>query len=60
MATHSNSLTWRIPWRESLEGYSPWGLKELDMTMQIRAAWHFLLLQGKVHFDSMLDLSLLL
>ena len=32
MATHSSILTWRIPW--SLEGYSPWGCKELDMTEQ--------------------------
>ena len=25
MATHSNILTWRIPW-------GPWGHKEMDMT----------------------------
>ena len=24
MATHSSILAWRIPWTESLEGYSPW------------------------------------
>ena len=30
MATHSSILTWRIPWQRSLEGYSPWGRKELD------------------------------
>ena len=27
-ATHSNILTWRIPWTL----YSPWGHKESDMT----------------------------
>ena len=28
MATHSSILTWKIPWKRSLEGYSPWGCKE--------------------------------
>ena len=32
MTTHSSILAWRIPWTESLAGYSPWGCKELDMT----------------------------
>ena len=32
MATHSSTLAWKIPWR-SLVGYSPWGCKELDMTV---------------------------
>ena len=32
MATHSNILAWRIPWTESMDGYSPWGHTELDMT----------------------------
>ena len=27
MATHSSILTWRIPWRKSLVGYSPGGRK---------------------------------
>ena len=31
MAT-SSILPWRIPLTESLEGSSPWGHKELDMT----------------------------
>ena len=35
MATHSNILAWRIPWIENLEGYSPWGQKELDMTERL-------------------------
>ena len=33
MATHSRILAWRIPHgQRSLEGYSPWGHKELDTT----------------------------
>ena len=30
MATHSSILAWRIPWTNSLVGYSPWGCKESD------------------------------
>ena len=30
MATYCISLAWRIPWM-SLEGYGPWGCKELDV-----------------------------
>ena len=32
MATHSSNLAWRIHGQRSLEGYSPWGRKDLDMT----------------------------
>ena len=32
MATHSSTLAWRIPWTESLVGYSPQGRKESDTT----------------------------
>ena len=32
MATHSNTLAWRIPWTAEP---GPWGLKELDMTEQL-------------------------
>ena len=32
MATHSSILSWRIPWMEKPEGYSPWGRKDSDMT----------------------------
>ena len=32
MATHSSTLAWRIPWIESLAGYSLWGHKESDVT----------------------------
>ena len=35
MATHPSVLAWKISWRESLEGYSPWGHKESDMTEQL-------------------------
>ena len=35
MATHSSILAWRIPWTESLAGYSSWGHKESDMTEQL-------------------------
>ena len=31
--THSSLLAWRIPDRRSLVGYSPWGCKELEITM---------------------------
>jgi len=31
MATHSSILTWRSPWNESLEGYSPMGLDGPNM-----------------------------
>ena len=31
MATHSSTLTWRIPWTGE-PGGSPWGYKESDMT----------------------------
>ena len=37
MATHSSILAWRIPWKGSLVGYSPWGLKKSDMTEHARA-----------------------
>ena len=34
METHRSILAWRILWTEEpgLEGYSPWGCKELDLT----------------------------
>ena len=39
MAPHSSILAWIIPWTEEPEGYSPWGLKEQDMTERL----HFIL-----------------
>ena len=38
MATHFGTLAWKIPWTESVVGYSPWGCKELDTTERL----HFL------------------
>ena len=32
MATHSSILAWKIAWKRSLVGYSPWGCKQSDMT----------------------------
>ena len=40
-ATHSNILTWRIPW------YSPWGRKELDTTEWLSLSLLFLKLMSK-------------
>jgi len=30
VVTLSSTLAWKIPWRRSLVGYSPWGHKESD------------------------------
>ena len=38
MATHSNILAWRIPWKRSLAYHSPWGRKESDMAQQLNTA----------------------
>ena len=38
LQSHSSILAWRIPWTESLVGYSPWGCKESDTTERL----HFL------------------
>ena len=32
LSTPASILAWRTAWREELMGYSPWGVKELDMT----------------------------
>ena len=32
MTTHSNMLSWEMPWTEEPGGYSPLGRKELDRT----------------------------
>ena len=37
-ATHSSILAWKIPWTESLVGYSPKCHKELDTTKQLNIA----------------------
>ena len=43
MATHSNTLAWKIPWTEEPGSYIPWGCKELDMTERLH--FHFMFLQ---------------
>ena len=35
MATHFSTLARKIPWTESVVGYSPWGRKESDMTERL-------------------------
>ena len=44
MATHSSTLVWRIPWREILVGYSPWGRKESDTTERLQSLMAYLFL----------------
>ena len=39
MATHLDTLAWKIHGQRSLVGCSPWGLEELDMTDQLH--FHF-------------------
>ena len=34
-ATHSSILAWRIPWRRSLAGFSPWSYKDSNTTKQL-------------------------
>ena len=36
--TYSSILAWRTPMERRLEGYTPWGRKELDMTEQLNTA----------------------
>ena len=39
MATHSSILAWKISHgQRKLEGYSPWGRKELDTTKEAKHA----------------------
>ena len=35
MVIHSSILAYRLPWTESLAGYSPWELKEWDTTERL-------------------------
>ena len=39
MAPHSSTLAWKIPWRRSLVGCSPWGREESDTTERLH--FHF-------------------
>ena len=45
MADHFSILPWRIPWTEEPGG--PWGLKELDTTVQITLMLLLLLLLSR-------------
>ena len=40
MVTHSSILAWKIRVQRSVEGYSPWGPKELDTTEQLTLRTH--------------------
>ena len=42
MAPNSSTLAWKIPWRRSLVGCSPWGREELDTTEHIHFHFHAL------------------
>ena len=44
-ATHSSTLTWKIPWREEPGGLSPWSRKELDTTE--RHHFHYAHIKGQ-------------
>ena len=35
MATHSSTLSWKIPWTEEPCRHSPWGREEFDMTERL-------------------------
>ena len=41
MATHSSTLAWKIPWVESVVGYSPWGRKESDTTERLHFTFFY-------------------
>ena len=59
MATHSSILVKKIPWRESLAGYSPWGQKESDMNewLSTHVLWFMLGIKiwiwGGMHLSSL-------
>ena len=40
MAIHSSILAWKIPWTEETGDYSPWVVKELDMTEHTHTHTH--------------------
>ena len=46
MATHSNTLAWKIPWTE--EPGSPWGRKEPDTTERLHFTFHFHVLEKEM------------
>ena len=42
MAIHSRTIPWKIPWKRSLIGYSPWGRKLSDTTEQLTLSFSYL------------------
>ena len=44
IATHFSILAWRIPWRRSLVGYSPWGHKGSEILFVGAYLMQFILL----------------
>ena len=61
MAVYSSVLAWKMPWAEELEGYSPWGCRELDTTEHTCAHTHinFNYNYNNYSFDNLLDRSFL-
>ena len=47
-ATHFSILAWRIPWTQSLVGYSPWSHKELHTTMLLTTLFKLFLLTNSL------------
>ena len=50
MATHSSILAGEFHGQRSLEGYSPWGHKESDMTERLTLSHFHCLLRNKTAF----------
>ena len=52
MAAHSSVLAWRLPWTESLVGYSPWGRKETDTknSTAVQVLFYFGEIKTPCHF----------
>ena len=49
MTILSSILVWRIPWKKSLVGYSPWGSKESDTTKELTLSLsHFLSMENNI------------
>ena len=49
METHTSILAWKLPWTESLMGYSPCGHKELDTTKHSTELGYHLSQQWQLH-----------
>ena len=44
MATHFRIFAWRIPWKQSLAVYNPWGHKESDKTEKLTLSLMYLII----------------